>query len=408
MTKLRTLYFTGVDVGVGNGGGEICCRNHIRSLTEDPEIDLILVVTAPKTSEEATRALAARLDVPLTFIPSEEIRKSDPLRHLRYLSRKFPFSYEKNLRHKRHIDRAFAVLLETAKPDVVIVDHLPSALYVPSLYASSVPRCVVKLNREAEFHRDAHQNRGDDINSPLMKLAFARWSRIEETIQSESDGVIALTVNDLPTDGSRPKVAVAIPPFLDAFERQWSYTGNKRVGFVGHIGHFPNKLAIEWLCVELAPCVARLDPDIRFRVIGAGPGDVPAGWLQPNVGLFGRGERQFVEDEFTQNDLFLAPILNNYGSKIKLLECVAFGAPFLATPSALSGLSFLQLVPTIDLANPQASAKTLVDLVNGNGALVALSEGIRWQVGDFRRAQQGVWGRTLKSVIEAASDRRSN
>jgi hypothetical protein len=51
----------------------------------------------------------------------------------------------------------------------------------------------------------------------------------------------------------------------------------------------------------------------------------------------------------------MAPIANNYGSKIKLLQCLSLGTPFLATSNALTGLRDLD-APLIALDDAPAAA----------------------------------------------------
>lgn len=407
MQKMNVVYFTAVDIGSGEGGGAICCKNHIDAMAHDPKINLRTVIAGPKNREQATIKYISSLGVPFDYLPSDEIRKFDPLRHLRYFSRKFPFSYEKNLRNKRHVDGSFSEILQKHSADAVVIDHLPSALYLPSLLDSSMPRCVVKFNREAEFHREAYirrkQKSGKKVrNSFLLSKAFARWKKIEENIQNKCHGIVALSKNDLPKDKSESYLTAVIPPFLEFSDQQWTQSKNRKISFVGNISHFPNSLAIEWICKRFAPALAKLDPEITIRIIGAAAQDVPQTWRHPSVCFLGLGDREAVRDEFLTCDLFIAPIENNFGSKIKLLECIAFGTPFLGTRAALSGLSFIDSLPTIELDAPEVGAQIAYDLLSDDSALVDLSRNIHLQVVNFQIASEGIWGKTIEGAIAFA------
>ena len=112
-------------------------------------------------------------------------------------------------------------------------------------------------------------------------------------------------------------------------------------------------MAVEWIATRFAPALATYDPNATIRIIGASADMVPADWRAENVVYLGLADQAAVEREFTSADLFLAPISNLFGAKIKLLDALAFAAPFIATDQAMTGLSFLLGVPRIDLNSPQ-------------------------------------------------------
>jgi hypothetical protein len=82
---------------------------------------------------------------------------------------------------------------------------------------------------------------------------------------------------------------------------------------------------------------------------------------------------EVVQERMLTCGLFIAPIENNYGSKIKILECLAYGTPLLATPEALSGLEDLSGLPLIALSDPAGAAESACKLLSDIEALVTLS-----------------------------------
>src|SRR5262249_54338779 len=153
---------------------------------------------------------------------------------------------------------------------------------------------------------------------------------------------------------------------------------------------------IEWLCTQLAPELIRLS--VGVRVVGAAEASVPEQWKQPNVTFLGTGDEELVKSELASVGLFVAPISNAFGSKIKLLDCLSNGTPFVATAAALSGLPFLSSVPQIDLARPREAATLIGDLLVSPEQLVALSRRFEADRDDFLAQQHGVWGRLLTTV----------
>jgi glycosyltransferase involved in cell wall biosynthesis len=284
---------------------------------------------------------------------------------------------------------------------------------VPSIFRQHIPRCLITVNNESEFHRALrsqggpvgqkwHQRLGRWIFRHGNWIANRRVSNYERRIYSNCAGLAALTRTDLP-DGLPGHIEQSIiPPILVQNDLRWMYQAARRAFFVGTISHYPNRLAIEWLCTRLAPELERLAADIRLNIIGAGAEQVPAEWLRPNVNLMGYSDRPEVIRQMTTADLFIAPIANNFGAKLKLAECVSYGMPFLATPTAMSGLPFLKDMPQIDLEQPQAAARLVAEYINSPETLLQLSQSITEQTREARTQQTQEWSSFLRRASGAA------
>jgi hypothetical protein len=113
----------------------------------------------------------------------------------------------------------------------------------------------------------------------------------------------------------------------------------------------------------------------------------------------GNCDKAAVIDRFARSDLFIAPIDNDYGSKIKLLECLAHGTPFVATSNALSGLPFLTCVPKVNLNSPAAAAQVVMKLVSEPGRLTQLAMRLEHEVAEFQIRERGSWGRLIGEIL---------
>jgi hypothetical protein len=76
---------------------------------------------------------------------------------------------------------------------------------------------------------------------------------------------------------------------------------------------------------------------------------------------------------FTCCDLFIAPIDNNFGAKMKVMQCAAHGTPILATIGALSGVPFRDAIPQFSLADADVVAAQAASLVGNETRLTNLS-----------------------------------
>jgi GT2 family glycosyltransferase/glycosyltransferase involved in cell wall biosynthesis len=108
--------------------------------------------------------------------------------------------------------------------------------------------------------------------------------------------------------------------------------------FIGSFRHLPNVTAIEWFVRNVLPRILDQRPDARLVVAGSDP--PPRDLYEragPAVELLG-----FVEDirtELARRAVFVCPILNGSGVRVKLLEAFASGIPVVSTGIGAEGLA---------------------------------------------------------------------
>ena len=105
-----------------------------------------------------------------------------------------------------------------------------------------------------------------------------------------------------------------------------------RIAFVGSAIDF-NISALEWFCDKIWPYVKENEPLSEFHVYGK-----VAAYAPLMNGVYAHG---FVEDErdiYSQNDIFVNPILMGGGLKIKCVEALMFAKPLVTTAVGAQGL----------------------------------------------------------------------
>jgi hypothetical protein len=330
---------------------------------------------------------------------------------VKVVTQKYFFLWEQEARRQKHIDADFTRIIAQVRPDVIVLPYLFAALFVPSVFTTGIRCCMVTVNNESAFHR-ALRSQGGPVGAGLRHrlgrwifrhgnwIANRRVHDYELEVYARCAGLAALTRSDLPAGLPANVVQAVIPPVLESSGLRWSYQANRRLFFVGNANYYPNRMAIEWLCTRLAPELARLDGRTRLNIIGAGPEQVPRDWHAANVNLMGYSTREEVTRQMTSADLFVAPIANNFGAKLKLAECTSHGMPFIATAQAMSGLSFLQSMPELDLEQPAAAARRIVEFLDTPQTLQHLSESISTQMERARAAEAAQWATFLAGPPE--------
>ena len=400
-TPIRVTYFTVVPLYYPASGGALCCRNHVRRLAQEPEIDLSVCVCGPPGDEPLNRSVVEQLGAELTFVGFRATGERANGR--RPLARRWPFLYEAAALEHAHVEHDVMEALRRLRPDVVVVDYVPSASFVRTLYSGSLPRVTITLNREGAFYRELVRHGGVPPGASASRIAAYRAGRFERWVYRRSGAVVALTSADLPAFPGPPRIRSVIPPAFDPNPDRWTWTGSRSVLFVGNQVHYPNRLAIDWLATRLSPELERIGSDVEVRIVGAEESAVPREWRRRNVVYLGTGDATLAERELTGTGAFVAPISNPFGSKIKLLDCLAHGTPFFGTAQALTGIPFVSRpLGPIDLADPGALARDVERLFERPESVVEASDRLGLELDRFLASQRGVWLDLLRRVLASA------
>lgn len=368
--RRRVILFATMVPLDSTSGGTIVCREHLRSIAATAGTDTH-VYAPPGRDDGGQNDLFASLGAvfhPLQFNPpSPDLsRRASTSRH--------PFSMERQADESWLVDQRFCEIAADIRPDVIVLDYLFTALFIPSAFHSGVPVVMITLNREREFYCD--QRRLGRV-PPLARDSFlAEWRLgcFEYEVQAKSDHIVVLCSHDVPRNPRQAARTRVIEPMLQEHPRKWRHGGAANIFFVGNISHYPNFAAVRWLCNSLAPALASCAPWARLTIIGADPAEVPQRWLQANVDLLGRSTAEEVLHQFTGCGIFIAPIENSFGSKIKILEALAHATPLLATSEALTGVPGSVGVPLIRLDDPQGAAELAASLLASPEQLALLSQ----------------------------------
>ena len=134
---------------------------------------------------------------------------------------------------------------------------------------------------------------------------------------------------------------------------------------------------------------------IKLRVDG---GDL-------NVEYLGFGDQSTSDSLFATCDLFIGPIENRLGAKMKIMQCAAAGTPMLATAGALSAIEYKDIIPQIDLERPAEAAKAAALLLGNEAELEKLSQSIVDEHQKRLASRDAVWRDLLRATISTHRER---
>lgn len=405
-SKLTVMYFTAVPLSSAANGGNICCRNHVLRLSQDKHINLRVAAAVMPADVQGTRAFLEELNIEHLIIArrTDNVHQEETTTFgaIKFgLKAATHFHWELAALNQDHIDDAVTYWATTHwNVDVVVIDYLYSALFCRSLIGGPRKTALITLNREEEYYRSLLRFGVIKHDRLTGEISARRLARYEKRTYLSCDIVITIGENDLPpylpTERKR-----CIIPYLDERD-SWSFTNSRSFFYVGNLGHYPNRLAIEFIATKLARLVAQRRPDVRFKIVGATATDVPTDWRHSHVDYLGITDAETVDMLFTSLDALICPIENNFGMKFKVAEAVSHGTPIVANWETLQCVPYIPGLPSFDLFDPGGAADMVCGLAGNGIELTRLSELIASRSRSFVRSQEYVWSETLRSVVHSA------
>lgn len=117
-----------------------------------------------------------------------------------------------------------------------------------------------------------------------------------------------------------------------------SNASNKLI-FIGTLDWYPNIRAVRFLAYKLWHVIKREVPEISIEVIGANPPADVVKFSQSNPGFEVRGFVDDIRPHMQSAAIYVCPINDGGGTKLKLLDAFSSGKAVIADPIACEGLN---------------------------------------------------------------------
>ena len=143
---------------------------------------------------------------------------------------------------------------------------------------------------------------------------------------------------------SRSNVTL-LPPGFDGTlgPRSVVREGNRpmRLGFVGLLGHEPNRRGLMWFVEDVLPKLRRAEPftNVELWIAGMGLPDADKETIRRVGGVELKGYVEDLSDFYESVDVVIAPLLYGQGAPTKVVEALGQGLPVAGTASGLRGLA---------------------------------------------------------------------
>ena len=342
---------------VGHGGGT-AVRDLVTWLSRRHEV---LVASLLRPGEEDLVDEVSELGARVATIPFRDAasrgRERLPLladragAWLRSRRSGYPLYVEKYWSPGR--SRTLRNMMREFAPDAVQIEYLQLALFARDLRhardtaGTASPRLVLNSHELGSLPRERRAAAAADPRESRTALAEAvRWRRLQVDATRWADHTLCVTDEDhrlYAELGGERLETVPLGMDTEALVPVWSPAADEPEEhlFVGSFGHRPNRLAARLLVEDVWPRVRSSRPEARLVLAGRGSrsflASLPAD--APRDGIQALG---FVEDLtplFRRARLFVAPLPEGGGIKIKILEAMARGIPVVTTAVGAEGIA---------------------------------------------------------------------
>ena len=258
-----------------------------------------------------------------------------------------------NFFRNREMEEAVANLIYTFRPDVIHVQHLRMAQFIPSHYRN---KAILDLPDAISMY---YQRVRSFTQNPILKwiynLEILRLKEYENSVLSKFSKVLCCSQEDLnylKNIHPFPRYAVLengvdvelySPHKHDHFSELAPSNSvkveNKEqiILFTGNMNYAPNVDAVVYFAQEIFPQILSNWPDAIFEIAGQSPvKKVLLLAQQPNIRV--TGFLPSLKEAYAKADLVVAPLRFGAGTQNKVLEALSMEIPVVCTPIGFFGL----------------------------------------------------------------------
>jgi len=165
---------------------------------------------------------------------------------------------------------------------------------------------------------------------------------------------------------------VDINYFNCAQNRNYSLTTPTFI-FAGRLSAYTNKMAAHYIAFKLWPELKKQFPGSTFLIIGSDPQKELLALDRSDPNFIVTGYVDDVRDYLEKADLYICPITDGGGTKLKVLDALASGIPLIADPIACEGINVENNKSVLFASSITEYSKCVKHLINNPNKVRLLS-----------------------------------
>lgn len=346
---MRILWASHVIPYPPKSGVHLRSFNLLRNVAAKHEVDLLAFVQEPWLDvffpsqqdglDECMRELG-KMCRSVQFLPIESLKRSGGKLRTALEGLVSATSYTTRWLQSAGAHAAFAEAARGASYSLAHFDTIGLAPF--RKHFPGTPASLGHHNIESHMLFRRGENESNLAKRMYYRLEGERVRRYESRVAADFD--LHITCSELDSARLRavaPGVhAVAIPNGVDTEYFQPNGTQSKapKLIFVGSLNWYPNVDAVRFLLQEVWPIAKKRQPELQLDIVGSAP---PQSVLNLAAGLKDVRVHGFVDDVRPLIDaatLYVCPIRDGGGTKLKILDAFAMEKCVIAHPIACEGI----------------------------------------------------------------------
>lgn len=206
--------------------------------------------------------------------------------------------------------------------------------------------------------------RGHEGRARALQQQARRARAVEREASREFDRVHLAAEEDVRRWAAEYpwSTAEVVPNVLPALPSAVPPASLRRMLFVGTLGYFPNEDAVLFLLEEVLPALRAEAADWTLLIAGQGASPALASRCAATAGVEFVGGVGRIATVYERAGIVVAPVRGGGGTKIKVLEALAFGRPLIAATHAARGWGLETGVHFLRADTPEAWVQACRDL----------------------------------------------
>ncbi len=147
--------------------------------------------------------------------------------------------------------------------------------------------------------------------------------------------------------------------------------------FAGRLNWYPNQEAMRFFADKVWPLLKSARPTARMHVLGANPPEALTVLAQRDPDFLVHGFVDDVRPFIDRAAVYVCPIQDGGGTKLKVIDALAMGKPLVADPIACEGLDVTNGRDVVLARTPDEYVSQIVALFDDPGRRLAMGEAAR-------------------------------
>jgi polysaccharide biosynthesis protein PslH len=153
--------------------------------------------------------------------------------------------------------------------------------------------------------------------------------------------------------------------------------------FVGGLTWYPNISAIRFFLTKIWPILVARRPNVEFRLIGRNPPEDILDLAARDSRIRPMGFVDDIRPIVHQSMVYVCPIFDGGGTKLKMLDAMAMGKAIVAHPVACEGLDIVDGRQVLEASDPEAFASAILRLLDNPSLRAHLESAGRKHVREY-------------------------